>query len=74
MTPEEERLDQSLGSLLESWYTRATGENCRFCNEHVGDVDADEKFCSETCEERFETVFEARQALGKRDLEQRGYD
>jgi hypothetical protein len=43
-------------------------------NEHVGDVPPAEKFCSEECEDRFETVMDARIAIGKRDLQQRGYD
>jgi hypothetical protein len=67
-------LDQRIGSILEAWVNRDTGEGCRFCNEPVGDVPAMEKFCSEECEDRFETVMDARIAIGKRDLQQRGYD
>lgn len=69
-------LDQQIGSRLEAWTTRDTGAYCRFCaDEHVGEnVPASERFCSATCENRFETVMEARIALGQRDLDQRGYD
>lgn len=74
MNPQQRQLDQELGWLLESWTTRDTGEGCRFCNTPVGDVPNEEKFCDETCEERFEQVMEARVAVGKRDLQQRGYD
>lgn len=68
-------LDQHIGSLLEAWTTRDTGEFCRFCAvEHVGDVEPDEKFCSEDCETAFQTVLAARVAIGDRDLDERGYD
>ena len=71
----ERDLDQHIGSLIEGWVTRDTGEFCRFCAvEHVGDVPPDEKFCSQDCEEAFQTVMEARAAIGERDLELRGYD
>lgn len=67
-------IDDQLGSIIESWTTRDTGEGCRFCGEPVGDVDPAEKFCDEKCSDRFDTVVEARIALGKRDVEQRGFD
>lgn len=54
--------------------TRDTGESCRWCGEHVGDVPEGEKFCGDDCEESFSTVMDARLELGKRDIEQRGYD
>lgn len=69
-------LDQQIGSLLEGWITRdVPAERCRFCNELLEEpVEPPERYCNETCEERFDTVLEARLAIGKRDLEQRGYD
>lgn len=74
MKPETKRLDQSIGSLLESWINRDT-DDCRFCNEPVeGDPPTSEQFCDDGCEENWELVSEARIAIGSRDLEQRGYD
>ena len=67
-------LDQQIGSILEAWITRDTDGVCRFCNSHVGDVAPDERFCTDECKDRFEKVLDARIALGKRDLQQRGYD
>lgn len=67
-------LDQQIGSYMEAWINRDTGENCRFCNEHVGDVPPDERFCDAECEEEFNRVMEARIAIGERDMDQRGYD
>lgn len=79
------RLDQAIGSLLERWLNEDTGELCTFCREErvrlkppdvsepAGDWDG-EKFCSRTCADRFGKVFEARLEIGKRDLDQRGYD
>lgn len=68
-------LDQHIGSLIEAWTSRDTGEYCRFCaQEHVGAVDPSERFCSEECEEAFRTVMEARFAIGRRDMDLRGYD
>jgi hypothetical protein len=68
-------LDQQIGSLLEAWTCRDTGEYCRFCADvRVGDVPPDEQFCSDECEERFKLVAEARAAIGKRDMAIRGYD
>lgn len=70
-----QQLDQKLGSILEAWINRGTPGACRFCNEPVdGALEPSEQFCSEQCEERFETVMDARIALGQRDMEQRGYD
>lgn len=67
--------DQMIGSVLESWVNRDTGEYCRFCADvHVGDVESNEKFCSDECRERFDQVFDARLAIGKRDIDLRGYD
>jgi hypothetical protein len=71
----DSELDQQLGSIIEGWTCRDTGEYCRFCAvERVGDVPPIEKYCSDECEERFNKVMAARLAVGKRDLEQRGYD
>lgn len=67
-------LDQQIGSILEAWINRDTKGVCRFCNEPVGDVAPDERFCNDECKDRFETVMDARIAIGKRDLQQRGYD
>lgn len=69
------QLDQTIGSQLEAWLTRETGDYCRFCaTVLVGDVEPEERFCSESCEEDYQLVRDARIAIGKRDLEQRGYD
>lgn len=72
----QDTLDQQIGSLLEAWYTRDVDEDqCRFCNERLDEpAPAQERFCDDECEDAFEKVFEARLAIGKRDLEQRGYD
>lgn len=67
-------LDQQIGSLLEAWLTRETGAHCRFCNEWVGDLPPAELFCNEECKENWQTVQDARRAIGQRDMEQRGYD
>ena len=72
-----EWLDQNLGSVLEAWATRdVAADQCRFCNETLDAPtdDPTERFCSASCSEHFETVMGARIALGKRDLDQRGYD
>lgn len=70
------RLDQQLGSLLESWVNRdLPADRCRFCNEQLDEEQPPEdRYCDEDCEERFEAVLEARLAIGKRDIQQRGYD
>ena len=69
------KLDQRIGTMLETWTTRDTGAYCRFCaDERVGDVDEQDKFCSSKCRERFDQVLEARVAIGSRDMDQRGYD
>jgi hypothetical protein len=71
-------LDQRLGSLLGAWTTRdVPADRCRFCNERLNEgvvIDPDERFCDDDCEADFETVVDARLALGRRDLAQRGYD
>lgn len=69
-------LDQQIGSIIEGWTTRETGGYCRFCAlEYVGDdVDPSEQFCSDECEEHFQTVGKARILIGQRDMAQRGYD
>jgi len=68
-------LDQLIGSLLENWLTRDTGNRCRFCNLELGDPrEPGDRFCSARCKEDFNKVFEARLAIGKRDLDQRGFD
>ena len=68
-------LDQQIGSILEGWQNRDTGEYCRFCaDEHVGDVPPAERFCSDECEASFDEVAQARIVIGERDLEKRGYD
>ena len=71
----ESHLDQEIGSVLEAWTTRDTGEYCRFCaNEHVGDAPPEERFCSDDCREDFQKVLDARITIGERDLELRGFD
>jgi hypothetical protein len=70
-------LDQQLGSLLEAWATRDVApDQCRFCNERLAEPvdDPTERFCDDDCEAGFGTVVDARVVLGKRDLDQRGYD
>ena len=70
-------LDQRIGSLLEAWATRdVAADQCRFCNETLDTPteDPSERFCSESCSEHFGTVMDARIAISKRDLDQRGYD
>jgi hypothetical protein len=70
-------LDQQLGSLLEAWTTRDVPAcQCRFCNEQLFEPvdDPAEQFCDCDCADAFETVLDARIALGNRDLHQRGYD
>jgi hypothetical protein len=70
-------LDQHLGSILEAWTTRdVDGDRCRFCTDHLEAPveDSSDQFCNEECAAAFETVMDARIALGHRDLEQRGYD
>jgi hypothetical protein len=70
-------LDQQLGSLLEAWTTRdLPADQCRFCTERLAEAvdDPAEQFCDDDCEADFETVLDARVALGQRDLDQRGYD
>lgn len=73
---DSERLDQFIGSMLEAWINRDVDEDqCRFCNERLEEPkSAAERYCSVECEQRMETVLEARVAIGKRDMEQRGYD
>lgn len=70
--------DQLLGSVMENWVTRDVPHgHCRFCNESVGDdavTEGRQQFCDTDCKEQFQTVFSARLALGRRDLDQRGYD
>ena len=70
------QLDQQIGSIIESWATRDVDENqCRFCNDELPEPrPADERYCSIDCEEAFQKVMDARIAIGKRDLAQRGYD
>jgi hypothetical protein len=71
------KLDQQLGSIMEAWTTRdVAADQCRFCNERLEEPtdDPSERFCSASCADDFETVMDARIALGRRDLEQRGYD
>ena len=73
----QQKLDQVLGSLIEAWYTRdVAADQCRFCNETLDEPTDDPagKFCSDECEQRMETVMDARIAIGKRDMAQRGYD
>lgn len=74
MNAETQRLDQSIGSLLESWINRDT-DGCRFCNEPLGrGSPSSEQFCDEDCHTKWETVSEARIVIGSRDMRQRGYD
>lgn len=71
------QLDQQLGSLLEGWINRDTPDDCcRFCNDPLGEPRESpaDRFCDIDCEEDFNTVLSARIALGKRDLNQRGFD
>jgi hypothetical protein len=74
MNPDQ--LDQLLGSMMEAWINRDVDEDqCRFCNERLEEATpAAERYCSVECEQRMETVLEARVAIGNRDMEQRGYD
>lgn len=74
-TPYNDGIDAQIGSLLERWITIETGEYCRFCRtERVPDEPIQDRFCSEDCEQAFETVLNARLEIGKRDMDQRGYD
>lgn len=70
------QLDQQLGSILEGWINRdVRDDQCRFCNAQLDDEKpAADRYCDEECEEDFGTVMQARLALGRRDLNQRGYD
>jgi predicted nucleic acid-binding Zn ribbon protein len=72
------RVDQLLGSYMEHWVTREVPEgHCRFCNDPHGSDPVEngrQRFCDEDCHEEFEKVFKARLALGRRDMDQRGYD
>jgi hypothetical protein len=72
-------LNAQIGSILEGWLLEGVTGACQFCREDLGpDDDTVTKgelvFCSEECREDWKTVQEARLALGKRDLEQRGFD
>jgi len=67
---QNDQIDQQIGSLLERWLTASIPDHCSFCRVE----ETDEEFCSEECEENFQTVMDARLAIGRRDLEQRGYD
>lgn len=71
------KINAKLGSLIERWYTRST-DGCDFCNapdpEHQTDETGQNEFCDEECAESFVQVFEARLALGDRDMAQRGFD
>lgn len=73
---ERSRLDQQLGSLLDSWVHRdLPADRCRFCTEEIGDEQPpQDRFCDDDCEDAFDLVLEARLEIGQRDLEQRGYD
>lgn len=70
-------LNAKLGSLLEQWYLRDT-PGCQFCNApdpaYTDEDTGVHEFCDEECKEAYERVFEARTTLGKRDMNQRGYD
>jgi hypothetical protein len=72
------QVDQQLGSILENWYTRDVPDgHCRFCNERHGDdpiEQGQQRFCDEGCHDQFKKVFQARLALGNRDMDQRGFD
>jgi hypothetical protein len=70
-------LDKHVGSILEAWTTRnVDADQCRFCSDRLDAPaeDAAERFCDEDCADAFETVMQARIALGQRDLSQRGFD
>jgi len=73
----QSEMNHDLGSLLEAWTTRDS-PGCAFCNAPSPDYTSEDtggrEFCDEDCKEGFEKVIEARLALGRRDLEQRGYD
>lgn len=70
------QLDQQIGSLLEAWINRdVPSDRCRFCNEPLDDSEPPAaRYCDESCEEAFDQVLEARLAIGRRDLDQRGFD
>lgn len=72
----DDELDQAIGSIIKAWTTRDVDDDqCRFCNERLDEPKPPaERYCDETCEERMDKVFEARIAIGKRDMAQRGYD
>lgn len=76
MNMNRSELDQKIGSLLEAWINRPTGEaNCRFCEEPLEEEKpANKRYCSDDCEKALRKVMEARIAIGERDLQQRGYD
>ncbi len=73
--------DEAIGSLLEHWLTRDTGQRCRFDNVPLAEGsltdklrDASLRFCGAECRKAFETISEARVVLGLRDLNRRGFD
>jgi hypothetical protein len=72
-------LDQKIGSVLEAWLLEGVEGACQFCREPLGPDDetvteGKNVFCTEDCRDNWKTVFDARTAIGKRDLEQRGFD
>lgn len=67
--------DQIIGSILERWLTTPCKGKCRFCREPVSEeLKPPDQFCSEECKKKWQKVMEARLVIGKRDLDQRGYD
>jgi hypothetical protein len=69
-------LDQQIGSILEAWINRDVDDDqCRFCNEQLDEpAPPGDRYCDDECEAAMDQVFDARIAIGKRDMEQRGYD
>ena len=70
-------INRQLGSLLERWYTRDT-PGCAFCNvpdpAFTHEDTGAREFCDDECRQDFERIVNARLAVGKRDMAQRGYD
>lgn len=70
-------VNHHIGSLLEAWLTRDT-PGCDFCNECLSEESVHRNsgltFCDESCRVDYETVREARQVIGERDLRRRGFD
>lgn len=67
-----------MGSQLEAQLTQPTADNqCRQCrkfDEKLRGVPMQDKFCSADCKTNWENLANLRIAVGKKDMEARGYD